>query len=124
MSEITSYPTTFESNILLHDYTKNGDAALPGSPVIDVVMETRSADFTAVTCLSTRDEVFRFQRIENSTSFALADPEAAHIFPSSKCSGTYEWLDDKPYNRLALSRDFHVTFDGTGRSRGKRRKTA
>ena len=124
VSEIASYPITFESQISVLDYKhRNGDEATPGSPVVDVVMETRSADCTVVTLLSIRNEVFQFQRIENSLSFALAEPEAAHIFPSSKCSGTYEWLDDKPYNRLALSRDFHVTFDGTGRGRGNR-KTA
>ena len=103
---------------------RDGYEVEAGSPVVHVTTETRSADFTVLTVLSTRDEVFRFQRIENSTSFALVEPEAAHIFPSSLCFGTYEWLDDKPFNRLALSRDFHVTFDGTGRGRGKRRKTA
>jgi len=35
----------------------------------------------------------------------------------------YEWLDRPEYNRLALSRDAHVAFDGSGRGRGKRRKT-
>ena len=42
-------------------------------------------------------------------------------FPSAKCIGTYEWLDRPGYNRLALSRDAHLAFDGSGR--GKRRKT-
>lgn len=125
VSEISPYPTTFASKISALDYKPQNGEADPGSPVVDVLMETRSADFTVdVTLLSTRDEVFRFQRIEKSASFALAEPEAAHIFPSAKCSETYEWLDDKPYNRLALSRDVHLNFDGTGRGRGKRRKTA
>jgi hypothetical protein len=76
-----------------------------------------------VTIVSRRDDVFQYQRTENSTAFALADPEAAHVFPSCKCVGQYEWLDDKPFNRLALSSDLHLNFDGTGRGRGKRRKT-
>ena len=87
-------------------------------------METRSTDFSVsdfsgdVTQLSTRDEVFRFQRFENRAAFALADADSAYIFPSAKCTGTHEWLlDDKPYNRLALSRDVHLNFDGSGRSR-------
>lgn len=125
VSEIPPYPTTVDKSFILQaDYKpQNGDTELC-SPVIDVVMETRSADFSVdVTVLSTRDDVFRFQRIENSTSFILADAESAHIVPSAKCSETYEWLDDKPYNRLALSRDFHLNFDGTARGQGKRRKT-
>ena len=96
------------------------------SPPIDVVTENRSEtdDMTAVTVLSRRDPVFLHQRIENASAFALADPESAHIFPHAKCVGKYEWLDDKPYNRLALSRDLHLNFDGSARGRAKRRKTA
>jgi len=127
VSSVSPFPTTFASQISLLDYKPHeGEVdSGPSSPVIDVVMETRSADFTVdVTLLSTHDEVFRFQRIENVASFALSDPESAHIFPSAKCTETYEWLDDKPFNRLALSRDVHISFDGSARGRAKRRKTA
>lgn len=96
----------------------------PGSPIVGVIMEERSTDFTAdVSLLSTHDDTFLFHRIENDTAFALAAPESAHIVPSALCSGEYEWLDTPDFNRLALSRDFHLNFDGTGRGRGKRRKT-
>jgi hypothetical protein len=93
--------------------------------VIDVTFEKQSMseDSTIdVTIASRLDDVFRFQRIENSTAFALADPEAAHILPSCKCVGQYEWLDAKPFNRLALSSNLHLNFD-VGRGRVKRRKT-
>lgn len=126
MTTIAPYPITPQNKILLMHYAPRGGDAAPSSPLFEVMIETRSdsGDSTAnVTLLSRRDEVFRYQRIENSTAFALADPESAHIFPSSKCVGQYEWLDDKPFNRLALSRDLHLNFDGTGRGRGKRRKT-
>ncbi len=111
--------------MLPYDSREKNQTAAPGSPVIDITFETRSMseDSTAdVTIVSRRDDVFQYQRTENSTAFSLADPEAAHVFPSCKCVGQYEWLDDKPFNRLALSKDFHFHFDGTGRGRGKRRK--
>ena len=79
-----------------------------------------------VTVLSQTNPIFQFQRVErNEHVFALADAESAHVFPRAKCSGVYEWLVDKDYNRLALSRDVHVNFDvSTGhrrRGRDKRR---
>lgn len=127
MKAIASYPIAPQHKILLAHYVPSGqDTDAPDSPMIDVLFETRSMseDATAyVTMLSKRDEVFLYQRIEAGNAFALADPESAHIFPSAKCIGQYEWLDDKPFNRLALSRDLHLNFDGTGRGRGKRRKT-
>lgn len=127
MTAIAPYPITPQNKILLAHYVPSGgDADAPDSPVIDVVFETRSMhdDSTAdVTVLSRNDEVFQYQRFEASNAFALAPPESAHIFPSAKCIGQYKWLDDKPFNRLALSRDLHLNFDGTGRGRGKRRKT-
>eukprot|EP00542_Grammatophora_oceanica_P009931 CAMPEP_0194044448 /NCGR_PEP_ID=MMETSP0009_2-20130614/15916_1 /TAXON_ID=210454 /ORGANISM="Grammatophora oceanica, Strain CCMP 410" /LENGTH=433 /DNA_ID=CAMNT_0038688973 /DNA_START=164 /DNA_END=1462 /DNA_ORIENTATION=+ len=126
MESIAPFPIESQNKILLAHYQPcdgDGDAA-PDSPVVDVVCDTRSDNITVdVTILSRRDEVFQYQRIENSSAFALADPEGAHIFPRAKCVGQYEWLDDKPFNRLALSRDLHLNFDGTGRGRGKRRKT-
>ena len=126
VARISPYSTTMESRISeLHFKAKDGEAD-PSSPIVDVVFQTRSSASSVddTTILSSHDEVFKYQRIENTASFVLADAEAAHIFPSSKCTGPYKWLDDKPYNRLALSRDVHVNFDGTARGRGKRRKTA
>ncbi|CAB9516339.1 hypothetical protein SEMRO_776_G200860.1 [Seminavis robusta] len=102
-----------------------GPAVDNDSPPIDVVMENRSkTDYmTVVTILSRRDPVFLHKRIENASAFALADPESAHIFPHAKCVGQYEWLDDKPFNRLVLSRDLHLNFDASAQGRAKRRKT-
>ena len=62
------------------------------------------------TVLSKRNEVFRYQRIEHSLAFALSDAEAAYIFPNANCVGDYEWLTDKPYNRIALSRDLLLNY--------------
>lgn len=124
ISEIAPFQTTMQSLIFKGHYKPQQGEAAPGSPVIDVVVEERSNDFTVdVTILSMTDSTFRFQRFENNTLFAMADPESAHIFPSAKCVGVYEWLDIPDFNRLALSRDVHLNFDGTGRGRGKRRKT-
>lgn len=131
ITPIAPYLITPENKILLMHYVPHDGDAAPDSPVIDVVIGTRSInseDTTVeVTTLSKSDEVFRYQRIENSTAFALADPERAHIFPRDKCVGKYEWLDDKPFNRLSLSRDLHLNFNGTARrgcGKTKRRKTA
>jgi hypothetical protein len=122
MTPIARYPIAPQNKILSSHYAPQAGDPAPGSPVIDVTIETRSMstmsseDSTVdVTIVSRSDDVFRYQRIENSMAFDLADPEAAHIFPSCKCVGQYEWLDSKPFNRLALSYDLHVNFDGTGR---------
>lgn len=124
-SEIPSFRITLDHTMILQsDYKAQNEEVEPGSPLVDMVVETRSNDITVdVTLLSRRDPTFKFQRIENNASFGLADAESAHIFPSAKCLGKYEWLDGLEFNRLALSRDVHVNFDGTGRGRGKRRKT-
>eukprot|EP00980_Cylindrotheca_fusiformis_P001171 scaffold321_cov95-Cylindrotheca_fusiformis.AAC.12 len=124
VSEIPPFAATVQSCVLTSHYKPQNGEAEPGSPLVDMVVETRSGDITVdVTLLSTHDPVFRYQRIENDSSFALLCPESAHIFPSAKCTGIYEWLDKPDFNRLALSRDFHVNFDGTGRGEGKRPKT-
>jgi hypothetical protein len=109
------------SPILEADYTGRNHEAVPpkDSPVVEVTFLSRRSHLSLsgrtgatefVTFLSRRDPVFTFQRIEQIIIFALADPESAHIFPSAKCSVVYEWLDDKEYNRLALSYDLHVNF--------------
>ena len=124
LSEIDPFPVTVENMVLKTHYEPQNGEAEPGSPLVDMILDTRSSDFTMdVTLLSIKDTTFRFQRIENSASFTLAEAESAHIFPSAKCHGVYEWLDTPDFNRLALSRDVHLNFDGTGRGRGKRRKT-
>ena len=124
-SEIPAFSITLDRAILQSDYEPQNGEVQPGSPLFDVVVETRSSDITVdVTLLSRSDPTFKFQRIENDASFAMAEPESAHIFPRSKCVGKYEWLDTPEFNRLALSWDVHVNFDGTGRGRCKRRKTA
>lgn len=123
-SETPSFRITLDHTILQSDYKPQNGEVEPGSPLVDMVVETRSNDITVdVTFLSRRDPTFKFQRIENNASFAMAEPESAHIFPRYKCLEKYEWLDTPEFNRLALSRDVHVNFDGTGRGRGKRRKT-
>jgi len=124
-TEIPSYPINQSFIILQTHYKPHDGEADPGSPLIDMVVDIRSSDRITVdvTLLSRRDPTFQFQRIENNNSFGLADPESAHIFPSAKCQGIYEWLDQPEFNRLALSRDVHLNFDGIGRGRGKRRKT-
>jgi hypothetical protein len=130
---IQPYEPTVISPILEADYTgrNHGDVPPKDSPVVEVTFSSRRSDLSGdtaptadVTLLSQGNPVFYFQRIEHMSTFDLADAESAHIFPSAKCSGVYEWLDNKDYNRLALSRDLHINFDGTGRGRGKRRKTA
>ena len=124
LTQISSYPINHSDIILQTHYKPRDGEAEPGSPLIDMVVDVRSSDITVdVTLLSRHDPTFQFQRIENDNSFGLADPESAHIFPSAKCKGIYEWLDRPEFNRLALSRDVHLNFDGTGRGRGKRRKT-
>jgi len=124
MTEISTYPIDQSFFILQTHYQPQSGEADPGSPLIDMIVDVRSSDITVdVTLLSRRNPVFRFQRIENDNSFGMADPESAHIFPSAKCLGIYEWLERPEFNRLALSRDVHLNFDGTGRGRGKRRKT-
>lgn len=124
VTQISSYPINHSDIILQTHYKPRDGEAEPGSPLIDMVVDVCSSDITVdVTFLSRRDPTFQFQRIENDHSFGLADPESAHIFPSAKCNGIYEWLDRPEFNRLALSRDVHSNFDGTRRGRGKRRKT-
>jgi len=149
VTEIAPFAITFQNSVLLSHYKPRTGEAEPISPPIDMVVETRSFEslddvtllstisplidmvvetrsfesLVDVTLLSTTDTTFRFQRIETDSSFTLAAPESAHIFPSAQCTGKYRWLDAPEYNRLALSRDVHVNFDGTGRGRGKRRKT-
>ena len=122
---VPSYPIDTNFYILETHYVAQNDEAQLGSPVVDMLIDVcTNDDITAdVTLLSRRDPTFVFQRFENDLSFVLADPESAHIFPSSKCKGIYEWLDKLEYNRLALSRDVHINFAGTARGRGKRRKT-
>ncbi|CAB9513050.1 expressed unknown protein [Seminavis robusta] len=123
LTKISSYPINHSDIILQTHYKPRDGEAESGSPLIDMVVDVRSSDITVdVTLLSRFDPTFQFQRIENDNSFGLADPESAHIFPSAKCKGIYEWLDRPEFNRLALSRDVHLNFDGTGRERGKRRK--
>jgi hypothetical protein len=124
-TQISSYPINPSNIILQTHYMPQDGEAEPGSPLIDMVVDVRSSsDVTVdVTLLSRRDPTYQFQRIENDNSFGMADPESAHIFPSAKCRGIYEWLDRPEFNRLALSRDVHLNFDGTGRGNGKRRKT-
>ena len=130
---IQPYDPADMSPILEAHYTgqNHGDVTPMDSPVAEVRFSSRqsSGDNTDnaaayVTLLSQSNPVFHLQRVEQLSTFDLAEAESAHIFPSAKCSGVYEWLDDKDYNRLALSRDLHINFDGTGRGRGKRRKTA
>ena len=130
---IQPYDPANMSPILEAHYTgrNHGDVSPMDSPVAEVRFSSRqsSADNTDnatayVTLLSQSNPVFHLQRVEQLSTFDLAEAESAHLFPSAKCSGVYEWLDDKDYNRLALSRDLHINFDGTGRGRGKRRKTA
>ena len=124
VTEIAPFAITFQNSVLLSHYKPRTGEAEPMSPPIDMVVETRSFEGSVdVSLLSTTDTTFRFQRIETDSSFTLAAPESAHIFPSAQCTGKYRWLDAPEYNRLALSRDVHVNFDGTGRGRGKRRKT-
>mmetsp|Transcript_12194 Transcript_12194/g.17526 ORF Transcript_12194/g.17526 Transcript_12194/m.17526 type:complete len:177 (-) Transcript_12194:1086-1616(-) len=123
-TEISCYQINSSDMILQTHYKPQGGETEPGSSLIDMVVESRSSNITVdVTVLSRRDPTFQFQRIENDNSFGMADPDSAHIFPSAKCQGIYEWLDRPEFNRLALSRDVHLNFDGTGRGRGDRRKT-
>ena len=122
---VPSYPIDTNFYILETHYVAQNDEAQLGSPVVDMLIDVCTNDDITVdvTLLSRRDPTSVFQRFENDLSFVLADPESAHIFPSSKCKGIYEWLDKQEYNRLALSRDVHINFAGTARGRGKRRKT-
>lgn len=129
LTEISCYQFDASDMILQMDYTPEDGEKNPRSPPLDMSIEIRSSSVTSssvtldVTLLSRNDPTFMFQRIENDNSFMLAKPDSAHIFPSAKCKGIYEWLDLPEFNRLALSRDVHLNFDGTARGRGKRRKT-
>lgn len=123
VTQISSYPINHSDIILETHYKPRDGEAEPGSPLIDMAVDVRSSDITVdVTLLSRRDPTFQFQRIENDNSLGLADPESAHLFPSSKCKGIYEWLDRPDFNRLALRRDVHLNFDGTWRGRGSAEK--
>jgi hypothetical protein len=106
------------------------DSPPKDTPIVEVKFASRRSDLSgdtdateAATIISQKNPVFRFQRIEHIRVFEFVGAESAHIFPGAKCSGEYKWLDDKDYNRLALSKDLHTNFYGTGRSRGKRRQT-
>ena len=123
VSEVAPFHTTIDSMVSKDHYEPRDGEEPPGTPPIDIVWETRSIDVSVdVTFLSTSNPVFVYQRLENDTYFALAKPESAHIFPSAKCHGQFEWLDTPDYNRLALSRDVHLNYDGTARGRGKTKK--
>lgn len=129
VTEVPPFLIALDDKILKTDYkARPGEVEVgDGSPLIDMVVETRLSDMSsAVTLLSRRDPTFQFQRIESAASFAMADAESAHIFPRAKCTGEYAWLAEPGFNRLALSRDVHLNFDGTARGRGrvKRRKSA
>ena len=100
MTQVPSYQITPSDMILQTHYKPQDGEADSGSPLIDMVVDIRSSDITVdVTLLTRRDPTFRFQRIENDNSFGLADPESAHVFPSAKCKGIYEWLDRPEFNR-------------------------
>jgi hypothetical protein len=129
MTPIAPFSIQPHHKILLAHYVPcdgEHDDAVPRSPVLDVAFETRSmsddSSTVDVTILSKRDDIYVYQSIENPSAFSMTDPESAHIFPKKNCVGQYKWLDDKPFNRLALSGDLHVNFDGTGRGRGVRRQ--
>lgn len=107
--------------VLTSDYVANqadGDEP-PDSPVWDVQMSQMDISaLSSTTIISRSDTVFKRQRIEANGAFGRTAPESAHIFPRAKFEGKYKWLDKEPYNRLALSRDAHSNFDGTGSGRG------
>lgn len=130
VAEVSPFRTTIHTMVSKDDYgipTQGEQDVEESSPPLDLVWETRSSDVSVdVTLLSLNDPVCVFQRLENDAYFQLAKPESAHIFPSVKCVGDFKWLDKADYNRLALSRDVHLNFDGTARGRGrvKKRKTA
>jgi len=123
--QCTTIPS-FDNPILVleSDYVpREAEGEAPeDSPVWNV--ELSAMDVSCVTSFySYTDTVYKYQRIEEDNAFARCIPEGAHIFPKAKCNGIYEWLDDKDFNRLALSGPGHQQFDGTGRGRGKRART-
>ena len=129
VARVQPFPTTISTRVSKSHYKPHdGEELAPGSPPLDMVWATRSNDFSIdnVTFLSTSDPVFTYQRLEIDSCFRMAAPESAHIFPSAKCKGQFEWLDKAGCNHLALSREFHLNYDGTARGRGKtkKRKTA
>ena len=116
----------FDGKIILasHYVARENEGDPPGdSPVWNVEYGSASFSSELTSYIDKQDEKFLYQRIEADCAFQRAEPESAHIFPSAKCVGAYEWLNDKDFNRLALSRDGHVQYDGTGRGRGKSPKT-
>ena len=100
----------------------NGESPLE-SPVWDVELD--AMDISHLTSYySYNDTVYKYQRVESENAFARCIPEGAHIFPAAQCRGKYEWLDNKEFNRLALSGRGHQQFDGTARGKAKRAKTS
>ena len=84
------------------------------SPVWDVELSATELSSKA-TSYGMDDTVFKYQRIETDRAFARSKADGAHIFPRAKCKGHYAWLDKHEFNRLALSKDGHVNFDGTAK---------
>lgn len=110
-----------EKLIRLTHYAPRDKYGIPpfDSPVWNV--EMMSMDLSALsptTVYSRSDTVFKRQRIEVEIAFARSDPEGAHTFPKALCKGKYKWLDKQSFNRLALSKDGHSQFDGSGKGRG------
>jgi hypothetical protein len=111
--------------ILTSHYTPreaNGEPPLD-SPVWNVEQDSMDVSHLS-SYYSYNDTVYKYQRIETENAFARCIPEGAHIFPAAQCHGTYKWLDNKEFNRLALSGPGHQQFDGTARGKGKRAKTS
>lgn len=123
ISEIHPFSTTIRGMVSKKHYLGGESTGEDLSPLIDMDVEFRSNDDSiAGTVLSRNDSVFIYQRFEANPAFAMAKPESAHIFPSAKCVAKYEWLNKAEFNRLALSRDMHLNFDGSARGRGKTKK--
>ena len=117
-------PLVEEKVIRLSHYKAREEDGEPpeDSPVLDI--ELGSLGMHSATSYHNKDDpVYKYQRIERESAFDRGIPEGAHIFPKAKCKGIYDWLDKQDFNRLALSRDGHLNFDGSGRGRGKSAKT-
>ena len=124
--QCTAIPS-FKNAILIleSDYEpREAEGEAPEDSPVWNVEQLSSMDVSCVTSYySYTNTVYKYQRIEEDNAFTRCIPEGAHIFPKANCNGIYEWLDDKEFNRLALSGPGHQQFDGTGRGRGKRART-